>query len=130
MNGPDWSAFSEKVREAHINAFDFPEVTVYNFTGGYDPNTGETDDWTEDGGTTVQAEATIPETPRVVTDAAGQEVRVRRQFRFRDDANVDIYPVGTDNQRPTEIEHDNQRWMVADEMSESNGLTIVFCTQV
>lgn len=133
MTGPNWDAFRKNVRETHTDAFDWQTVTVYNYTGGYDPATGQANDWTRDNGTAVDAEVVVPNQPDVITGPEGQQSEVRRRVRVRDDVesreDIDIVQVGVENERPTEIEVDGETYIVAEKMDEGNGLLALLCTE-
>lgn len=128
MNGPDWSSFEADVQSAHSDMFNFPTVGVHNFSGGYDEATGETHDWTDDGGTDVVAEPTNPENPMMTTGPDGQTREVERVFRFRTDESVTLESVGTET-RPTEIAYDGSRWVVTAVNDEGNGLYAVLTVE-
>lgn len=127
---PNWDQFEDIVQDAHTDTFGgFQSADIINYSGGYDHTTGETDDWTEDAPVTVDMELTTPNTPIVVTDASGQESEVSRRGRIRSDAPADddttsvtIHPIGTEHQKPTEVQADGQRYIVAEQYDEGNGL--------
>ena len=128
--GPNWGTFRERVRAAHTQSFDLPAVSVHNFSGGYDPATGETDTWADDGGADVPAEVVVPDNPTMATGPDGQEAEVEFRAYIRDTAPVDIYGVGNDaDRRPTEVAHGGERYVVADAFDEDNGMVRLLCVE-
>lgn len=123
MTGPNWDSFRDTVRDAHSNQFDFDEIDVVNFSGGYDPETGETDDWSEKTPyPTVDAEVTTPNEPAETTGPDGQQTTVSRRVRIRDDTGETIHPIGTENYRPTELDIHGTRYVVAEQLHSGDGL--------
>lgn len=129
MTGPNYDKFAETIREFHSEVFDFQAVTVYNFTGGYDPATGYADDWTRDDGTDIPAEVSVPSTPTTVVGPDGNESEVKARIYVRDDAPADFYAVDTENHRPTEIVVGDTTYVVAEKHAENNGLVRLLCVE-
>lgn len=130
---PDWETFERQVQDAHDDVFAFPVVTIYNFTGGYDPATGETDNFSPDTGIETRAEVT-PAGGQAGTvvgpDGQSSEVSVRIRLPKRDVNVADLVPVGTENARPTEIDTGTDRYVVAERYDEQNGLWLCLCVEV
>lgn len=127
----DPQSFEEEVKQFH-DELSFPNVTFYNFTGGYDPATGDTDEWTRDNGTTVSGEVTVPGEPRTVTGADGSRVNVRVVVRIRDDTGVTLHAISSES-RATEVEtpvKPDSVYAVADVTDEGNGLIRIDCVSV
>lgn len=117
----DWDAFERTVEKAHDDVFDFPDVDVYNYENGYEPSTGKTS-WDEVYEGAFPIEMTSPTDPRLVTGPDGQDVRVRFLGFVRSDAGFAIRAVGDEPHRPTELEYDGSRYVVAESHDEGNGL--------
>lgn len=117
-------------RDAHSELFDLPTVTLYNFTSGYDPETGEASGWTEDSGTEVVAEPALPTNPQMRVGPSGQIREIEMSFRIRDDTGATLTSVGTDDARPTEVAYNGARWVVADVSPEGNGLVALLTVEV
>lgn len=127
-----WDRFNASVRRLHDD-FEHPSCDVYNYSGGYDPSTGETD-WTRELAGTVEAEITetpsAPEAREVVTPS-GQQEDVDADIFIRDDTGITIYEVGDDDAKPTEIEdpRDGTVYAVVEAFDEDNGLIRLTCVE-
>lgn len=126
-----WERFSASVKRMHDD-FNHHDVTIYLYTGGYDPSTGEIE-WTRDGGTSVEAEVTeTPSTPeaREVVGPDGQNEDVDADIFIPDDTGLSIDEVGDDDSRPTEVEmSDGTTFVVVEAFDEDNGLIRLTCVE-
>lgn len=125
--GGDWDAFRETMRSSD-DVFDVETLTVYNYTGGYDPTKGKTN-WTRDSGTEIRGQVEIDQ-PDVVSAADGlQSADGDADLLVRDDAeshwDVTFHPVGTEDQKPTEIAYGSRLFLVSDVVAQHNGLDLV-----
>lgn len=126
----DWENLDDTVRDFHSRKFDLPTVAVYNFQGGYDPATGRSG-WTEVHAGDIEAEVTVPTDARMRVGPEGQESIVDRDAFVRDDTGVEFYDVDESTEtRPTQIEHDGDRFVVAERINEHNGLLRLMLIEV
>lgn len=117
----NWDKLDDTTRRFHSEVFDFPDVDVYNFDDGYDPETGK-EQWTEVHEGSFPIEMVAPSEARMTSGPEGQETRIDFRAFARDDAGFDVYEVDDENSRPTEIEHQGDRYLVSESFDEGNGV--------
>lgn len=122
-----WETFAETMRQSD-ELFDVATVTVYNYSGGYDETTGETD-WTRGPGTDIRAQVAIAQ-PSVTSDASGLQTEDGdADMLVRDDVEshygITLYPIGTKDQKATEVEYQDRTFLIADVIDQRNGLKLI-----
>lgn len=127
-----WDRFESSVRRLHDD-FEHPDCDIYNYSGGYDPDTGDVD-WTRELAGTVSAEITeTPSSPeaRDVVGPGGQQEDVDADIFIRDDTGLSISEVGDEDAKPTEVEdsRDDTVYIVVEAFDEDNGQIKLTCVE-
>lgn len=125
-----WDRFESSIRRLHDD-FNHWDAEIYNYTGGYDPGTGEID-WTRSLAGEVEAEVTeTPSTPeaRDVVGPGGQQEDVDADIFIPDNTGITIFEVGDDDSKPTEVEANDNVYVVVEAFDEDNGLIRLTCVE-
>lgn len=128
-----WERFESSVRRLHDD-FNHPDVEIRNYSGGYDPSTGDIDWGDPVVDATIPAEVvertSTPEASEVV-GPEGQEENLDATVFIRDDVSVTINEMGDDDTKPTEIRdpRTDTVYAVVDSFPEDNGLIRLSCIE-
>lgn len=102
-----WDAVAESFERAHNDLFSQATYTAefFNYsTGTYDPDTGEIDGQTRSSIGSIQVEV-VPPSMDTSIENEGHSFDWDTSIRFpTEDKPGDLVPLGEDNERPTEVE--------------------------